>query len=243
MDRIIPRLEKSYPYADNTYENIAFISETQDILVCYYNDRLRTGKIDMFDLLTGEHLFFRDSRSTNPSDNYGLEDVSGLFFDFERDKLYTGQSRHNHSQIGTRAGLVHVWSAWLVCFTLLAGNDNSERETACTECLRQYNAIGTIWLHWSRHKPTFCSGRRYYPLEWWFSFWQLDLVFAEDKSAITRCVWNLRSAGFLLRTWSCWKRRKAARAGNCRFHLRILSHVEVCENRFVCGMHLWEYLI
>ena len=111
MDRVIPRLEKSYPYADNTYENIAFISETQDILVCYYNDRLRTGKIDMFDLLTGEHLFFRDSRSTNPSDNYGLEDVSGLFFDFERDKLYTGQSRHNHSQIGTRAGLVHVWSA------------------------------------------------------------------------------------------------------------------------------------
>lgn len=79
--------------------------------MCYYNDRLRTGKIDMFDLLTGEHLFFRDSRSTNPSDNYGLEDVSGLFFDFERDKLYTGQSRHNHSQIGTRAGLVHVWSA------------------------------------------------------------------------------------------------------------------------------------
>lgn len=111
MDRVIPRLEKSYPYADNTYENIAFISETQDILVCYYNDRLRTGKIDMFDLLTGEHLFFRDSRSTNPSDNYGLEDVSGLFFDFERDKLYTGQSRHNHSRIGTRAGLVHVWSA------------------------------------------------------------------------------------------------------------------------------------
>ena len=111
----------------------------------------------MFDLLTGDHLFFRDSRSMNPSDNYGLEDVSGLFYDFESDKLYTGEGEYDHLQIGTRAGLFHVWSAWLVCFILFTGNDRGERETACIECLQTYNKLGTLRLHRNRHKPTFCS--------------------------------------------------------------------------------------
>lgn len=44
----------------------------------------------MFDLLTGDRLFFRDSRTLNPSDNYALEDVSGIHYDFLADRLYTG---------------------------------------------------------------------------------------------------------------------------------------------------------
>lgn len=103
-------MKKNTSYADNTHENIAFISSKQDLLVCYYNDKLRTGKIDIFDLLTGAHLFFRDSRSTVPSDNYGLEDVSGIFFDFDKNYLYTGMYLLFKRTVGTRAGLFHVWS-------------------------------------------------------------------------------------------------------------------------------------
>ena len=53
-------------------------------------DIISTGKIEMFDLLTGDRLFFRDSRTLNPSDNYALEDVSGIHYDFLADRLYTG---------------------------------------------------------------------------------------------------------------------------------------------------------
>ena len=77
-------------YADNRHDNIAFITTNQDILLCYYCDIISTGKIEMFDLLTGDRLFFRDSRTLNPSDNYALEDVSGIHYDFLADRLYTG---------------------------------------------------------------------------------------------------------------------------------------------------------
>ena len=53
-------------------------------------DRIRTGKLDVFDLITGERHFNRDSRSIYPSDNYALEDVSGIMYDFQNDILYTG---------------------------------------------------------------------------------------------------------------------------------------------------------
>ncbi|KAK8824882.1 hypothetical protein WA538_005548, partial [Blastocystis sp. DL] len=92
-------LPKNCKYADNTYDNIAFISVNQDILVCYYCDKIRTGKVDIFDLITGDHMFSRDSRSVYPSDNYALEDVSGIMYDFQGDILYTG----------TRAGILHIW--------------------------------------------------------------------------------------------------------------------------------------
>ena len=68
----------------------------QDILVCYYCDKIRTGKVDIFDLITGDHMFARDSRSVYPSDNYALEDVSGIMYDFQRDILYTGKVDTNH---------------------------------------------------------------------------------------------------------------------------------------------------
>ena len=84
------RLPKHCKYADNTYDNIAYVSTNQDILICYYNDKIRTGKLDFYDLFSGENFFSRDSRSIHPSDNYALEDVSGLYYDFENDFLYTG---------------------------------------------------------------------------------------------------------------------------------------------------------
>lgn len=90
------RLPKNCKYADNTYDNIAFISVNQDILVCYYCDKIRTGKVDIFDLITGDHMFSRDSRSVYPSDNYALEDVSGIMYDFQGDILYTGKVATDH---------------------------------------------------------------------------------------------------------------------------------------------------
>lgn len=83
-------LPKHCKYADNTYDNIAYVSTNQDILICYYNDKIRTGKLDFYDLFSGENFFSRDSRSIYPSDNYALEDVSGIYYDFEKDFLYTG---------------------------------------------------------------------------------------------------------------------------------------------------------
>lgn len=51
----------------------------------------------------------RDSRSVFPCDNYALEDVSGVFYDFEKDILYTGRIMIFDLCIGTRAGLLHIW--------------------------------------------------------------------------------------------------------------------------------------
>ena len=107
---VMKRFPKHCKYADNTYDNIAFVSTNQDYLVCYYSDIIRTGKIDIFDLFTGERLFSRDSRGVHPSDNYALEDVSGLMYDFDLDCLYTGNYIHSMLSIGTRAGLLHIWN-------------------------------------------------------------------------------------------------------------------------------------
>lgn len=41
-------------------------------------------------------MFARDSRSVYPSDNYALEDVSGIMYDFQRDILYTGKAATIH---------------------------------------------------------------------------------------------------------------------------------------------------
>ena len=64
----------------------------------------------MFDLLTGEQYFNRDSRSIYPSDNYALEDVSGIMYNFQNDILYTGTYLTRYFVVGTRAGLLHIWS-------------------------------------------------------------------------------------------------------------------------------------
>ena len=104
-------LPKNTKYADNTHDNIAHISPNQDMLVCYYCDIHRTGKVDMYDLITGEQYFSRDSRGDNPPDNYALEDVSSISYDFEKDILYTGRRfRRWWLIVGTRAGLLHIWS-------------------------------------------------------------------------------------------------------------------------------------
>lgn len=88
--RLTYRFTKTNKYADNTHDNIAFISSNQDILICYYTDIIRTGKLEMFDLFTGEHLLSRDSRSILPLDNYALEDVTSIYYELEDDTLYTG---------------------------------------------------------------------------------------------------------------------------------------------------------
>lgn len=104
-------LTKNTKYADNTHDNIAHISPNQDMLVCYYCDIHRTGKVDMYDLITGEQYFSRDSRGDNPPDNYALEDVSSISYDFEKDIMYTGRRfRRWRLIVGTRAGLLHIWS-------------------------------------------------------------------------------------------------------------------------------------
>ena len=59
-------------------------------MVCYYTDVIRTGKLEIYDLFTEEHLFSRDSRGVLPLDNYALEDVSSVYYDFDDDILYTG---------------------------------------------------------------------------------------------------------------------------------------------------------
>ena len=41
-------------------------------------------------------MFSRDSRSVYPSDNYALEDVSGIMYDFQGDILYTGMVGTDH---------------------------------------------------------------------------------------------------------------------------------------------------
>lgn len=91
-------MKKHSKYADNTYDNIAYLSPCQDILICYYTDVIRTGKLEIYDLFTGENLLCRDSRSIYPSDNYALEDVSSLYYDFENDYLYTG-GNHDETYI------------------------------------------------------------------------------------------------------------------------------------------------
>ena len=93
---LLHSLPKNTKYADNTYDNIAYVSSNQDVLVCYYCDSIRTGKVEIYDLLTGERYFSRDSRSENPSDNYALEDVSSISYDFERNTLYTGRQQFPH---------------------------------------------------------------------------------------------------------------------------------------------------
>lgn len=92
----------------------------------------------MFDLLTGEHIFFRDSRTRNPTDNYALEDVSGIHYDFTTDRLYTGILLPMRSQIRNQSGFAPHMDRlnYLILFVAKTGGSTPARNQSClpAEC-------------------------------------------------------------------------------------------------------------
>ena len=92
----------------------------------------------MFDLITGEHVFFRDSRTRNPTDNYALEDVSGIHYDFTTDRLYTGILLRMQSQIRNQSGFAPHMDRlnYLALFVAKTGGSTPTRNHSClpAEC-------------------------------------------------------------------------------------------------------------
>ncbi len=82
--------------------NNIYITSQQDLIIsyCKQQDGSELGSINVSNILNGSCVARIKTRPGNAKDRLALEDVTALFYNEERNEIYTGN----------KDGKVHVWS-------------------------------------------------------------------------------------------------------------------------------------